>query len=254
MWKDYPTFLLLLVLGACGDSDTQAPVSRSQPKVLVFSKTTGFRHDSIPNGIAAIQQLGTANQFGVDTSEDASAFSDANLGNYKAVIFLNTTGDLFDEAQKAALQRYIRAGNGFVGIHSASDTEHNWAWYGGLIGAFFHDHPALQPATINVQDRFHPSTSFLSSAWQRTDEWYNFATNPRGHVHVLLSLDESTYSGGTMGVDHPIAWCQIYEGGRSWYTGGGHTPESYSEPLFLQHILGGVRYAIGAVNADCSIN
>lgn len=218
---------------------------------MVFSKTTGFRHESIPDGIAAIQQLGSSNGFVVDKSEDSAVFTMANLTQYQAIIFLNTSGDILDNNQKVAFQHYIQSGGGFVGIHSATDTEHNWAWYGALAGAFIQDHSNILPATINIEDRNHPSTSFLSVTWQRTDEWYNFSSNPRPHVHVLLTLDESTYSGGTMGPDHPIAWCQIYDGGRSWYTAGGHTKESYAEPQFLQHILGGIRYATKQVTADC---
>jgi len=217
----------------------------AQPKVLVFSKTTGFRHDSIPDGIAAIQKLGANNNFAVDATEDAAIFSDAALAQYKAVIFLNTTGDILDANQKAAFQRYIRGGGGFAGIHSASDTEHNWAWYGGLVGAYFQNHPAIQTATVKVEDHAHPSTASLPDRWVRTDEWYNFSTNPRGSVRVLATLDETTYTGGTMGADHPTAWCHVYDGGRAWYTGGGHTKESYSEPLFLQHLLGGIQFAGG---------
>jgi len=224
----------------------------SQDRVLVFSKTTGFRHDSIADGIAAIQQLGRDNQFAVDASEDAAAFTDQNLSKYKAIVFLNTTGDLFNDGQKNALQHYMQMGGGFVGIHSASDTEHNWTWYGQLVGSFFGSHPAIQSASIQIQDLNRPSTSGLPQIWQRTDEWYNFVSNPRGSVHVLAKLDESTYSGGTMGTDHPIAWCQVIAGGRSWYTAGGHTKESYTEPLFIHHLLGGIQYAMGRVTADCT--
>src|SRR5215471_18015276 len=220
-------------------------------KVLVFSATAGFRHDCIPNGIAAIQSLGSTNDFGVDATEDATAFSDANLTQYKAVIFLCTTGDvLTNAAQQNALQNFIAAGGGWVGIHSAADTEYQWPWYGGLMGAYFASHPAIQTATVKVIDPVDPSTSFLPRRWVRNDELYNFQTNPRGSVHVLATLDETTYSGGTNGFDHPIAWSHNYAGGRAWYTAGGHTPESYSEPLFLAHLLGGIEYAAGVAAGD----
>jgi cytochrome c len=220
-------------------------------KVLVFSKTAAFRHDSIPAGIEAIRTLGTNNDFAVDVSEDATVFNDNNLTNYQAVIFLSTTGDILDTNQQAAFEHYIEAGGGFVGIHAAADTEYSWPWYGGLMGAYFSSHPAGTPtATIKVADTVHPSTESLPKRWVRTDEWYNFQTNPRGSVHVLATLDEKTYSGGTMGFDHPIAWCHDYHGGRAWYTAGGHTDTSFSEPLFLAHILGGIQYAAGAVTAD----
>ena len=211
-------------------------------KVLVFSKTAGFRHDSIPTAIAALRNLGDRNDFVIDAVEDAAAFNDANLTHYKAVVFLLTSGDVLDESQQAAFERYIRGGNGYVGIHSASDTEYDWAWYGGLVGAYFQSHPAIQAATIHLEDRQHPSTASLPEPWVRTDEWYNFRTNPRADVRVLARLDEATYSGGTMG-DHPITWYHPYDGGRAWYTAGGHTAESYSEPMFLEHILGGIKYA-----------
>jgi glucose/arabinose dehydrogenase/PKD repeat protein/type 1 glutamine amidotransferase len=230
-------------------------IAQAQPanyKVLVFSKTAGFRHSSIPNGLAAIRTLGTNNSFSVDASENSAVFSDANLAQYQAVIFLCTTGDILDGNQQAAFEAYIRAGGGFVGIHSASDTEYTWPWYGGLVGAYFSSHPpGTAQATIKVADRIHPSSASLPKRWVRTDEWYNFQSNPRGTVHVLATLDETTYSGGTMGFDHPFAWCHEYDGGRAWYTAGGHTEASYSEPLFLAHILGGIEFAAGIKTSDC---
>ncbi|MEU4676585.1 ThuA domain-containing protein [Micromonospora sp. NPDC023737] len=238
-----------------------APVTQALPKaaadepfsVLVFSKTAGFRHDSIPTGIAAIQQLGAEHGFTVDTTEDGGAFNDANLAKYQAVIWLSTTGDVLDGDQQAAFERYVKAGGGYVGIHAASDTEYSWGWYGDLVGAYFAGHPSPQQATVKVEDHAHPSTSELPDRWSRFDEWYNYQSNPRPDVHVLASLDERSYSAGAgaMGADHPIAWCQDFDGGRSWYTGGGHTRESYAEPEFLSHLLGGIRTAAGAAGADC---
>ncbi|MEV4300851.1 ThuA domain-containing protein [Microbispora rosea] len=222
-------------------------------KVLVFSKTTGFRHDSIPEGIAAVQKLGQDNNFAVDTTEDSTQFTDANLAQYQAVVFMSTTGDpLGTQDQKDAFQRYIEKGGGFVGVHAAADSGYNWAWYGKLVGAYFKQHPAIQQATVKVEDPAHPSTKDLPTTWSRTDEWYDYQTNPRGTVHVLTSLDEKSYSGGTMGADHPNTWCQDYDGGRSWYTGLGHQKENYSEANFLKLLLGGIKTAAGAEKADCS--
>ena len=232
-----------------GGGNLQAATSNSAPyKVLVFSKTAAFRHASIPNGVAAIQQLGVENNFQVVTNEDATVFNDVYLAQFRAVVFLMTTGDVLDSAQQAAFERYIRAGNGYVGVHSASDTEYTWPWYGGLVGAYFSDHPAIQNATVRLEDANHPSTRFLTGPWFRNDEWYNFQTNPRTNVHVLATLDETTYNGGTMG-DHPIAWHHDYDGGRAWYTAGGHTATSYAEPLFRAHLLGGIQYAANAFAA-----
>ena len=228
---------------AVARAQTQTPRYR----VLAFSRTTGFRHDSIPDAIAAVQALGVQNVFAIDATEDPSAFRDDNLAQYSAVIFLLTTGHILDDAQQASFERYIASDNGFVGVHSASDTEYDWTWYGGLVGAYFASHPDIQQATIRREDTEHPSTITSPDLWVRTDEWYNFRTNPRGNpdIRVLASLDESTYSGGTMG-DHPIAWYHNYQGGRAWYTAGGHTSESYSESLFLAHLLGGIEYAAGS--------
>ncbi|GAC1376012.1 MAG: hypothetical protein NVSMB44_44740 [Ktedonobacteraceae bacterium] len=216
-------------------------------RILVFSKTAGFRHASIKDGIAAIRKLASEHNIHADFTEDASAFSAENLARYKAVVFLSTTGTILDGEQKAAFEHYIHAGGGYVGIHSATDTEYGWAWYGRLVGAFFKSHPHIARAAINVEDRQHSSTSTLPGRWERTDEWYNFRTNPRGNVHVLLTLDETSYQGGTMGKDHPIAWYHDFEGGRAWYTAVGHTAESFSEPLFLAHLWGGIAYAAGFV-------
>jgi type 1 glutamine amidotransferase len=234
---------------ACSGDPEAKPKSRAQ--VLVFSKTSGFRHDSIPAGIGAIRSLGRANGFSVSATEDAKAFAPKRLRGFDAVVFLNTTGDVLAPRQQRAFRSYIRKGGGWVGIHSAADTEYEWPFYGRLLGAYFQSHPAIQPATIDVVDRSHPSTRPLPARWVRTDEWYDFRSNPRGAVHVLATLDESTYSGGTMGTDHPIAWCHGFKGGRAWYTAGGHTSESYSEPLFRRHLLGGILWAAGLAKGGC---
>jgi cytochrome c len=246
--------LCLLLAGVATAAPGQAAGKRF--KALVFSKTTGFRHDSIPDGVAAIQKLGREHHFAVDATEDDTFFTDANLASYDVVVFLSTTGDpLGTQAEKDAFQRYIEGGGGFVGIHAAADSGYDWPWYGGLVGAYFRSHPAIQPATINIEDPAHPSMRGLPSRWTRTDEWYNYQANPRGAVHVLATLDETSYDLGTsggMGADHPITWCQNYDGGRSWYTGLGHTKESYTEPRFLKSLLGGIRTAAGVIKADCS--
>lgn len=237
--------LYSLLLSACVQGPA-APGVKDRFSVLVFSKTAGFRHDSIPHGIAAIRELGAAQGFTVVATEDATLFTPQQLQHHRAVIFLNTTGDVLDDTQQQALEGFIRGGGGFVGVHSAADTEHGWPWYGGLVGAYFASHPAIQNAAINVLDRAHASTRMLPARWSRSDEWYNYRARPTAEVTLLLQLDESSYQGGSMGASHPIAWYHPYDGGRAWYTGLGHTSESYQEPLFRQHLLGGILWAAAA--------
>ncbi|MER5647580.1 ThuA domain-containing protein [Streptosporangium sp. NPDC002524] len=221
-------------------------------EVLVFSKTAGFRHDSIPTGIQTIRDLGTANGFTVTATEDANAFNASNLATYEAVIFLSTTGDVLNATQQTAFQNYVNGGGGYLGVHAAADTEYDWAYYGQLVGAWFSGHPAIQQATVRTEDNTHPATSHLGATWSRSDEWYNYRTNPRSTARVLQSLDEGSYSGGTMNGDHPITWCHPQGSGRSFYTGLGHTIQSYAETGFRSLLLGGIRYAAGQVAADCS--
>jgi type 1 glutamine amidotransferase len=223
----------------------------SDTRILVFSRTTGFRHDSIPDAIAAVRRIAGESGLSMDATEDPSTFTDANLASYRAVVFLLTTGDVLEDLEQAAFERWVRAGGGWAGVHSASDTEYDWPFYGELVGGYFAGHPAVQPATIRVEDRAHPATSPLQETWSRTDEWYDFRANPRGSVHVLATLDERTYSGGSMGADHPIAWCREIGPARAFYTAGGHTRESYAEPLFLAHLAGGIRWAAGLEPGYC---
>jgi type 1 glutamine amidotransferase len=224
-------------------------------RVLVFSKTTGFRHDSIPDGIAAIKKLGQQYRFTVDATEDDSLFTDRNLKRYQAVVFLSTTGDpLGTPEEKAAFQRYVEHGGGFAGIHAAADSGYTWPWYGELVGSYFLSHPAQQTATVHVDHNHAPSNVGLPSDWTRWDEWYNYRSDPRNvGVKVLVTLDESSYNPGpdAMG-DHPISWCHRVKNGRSWYTGMGHTKESYSDPLFMRHVLGGIQMAAGKGAFPCS--
>jgi len=233
------------------DETSAAPAAAAAlPRVLVFTRTLGFRHDSIPDGIEAVRRIGKG-RFEVDATEDPDAFTEENLDRYAAVVFLSTTGEVLDGPRQKAFESYIRGGGGFAGIHAAADTAYEWPFYGALVGAYFKGHPAIQPAEIDVEDRTHPSTRMLPDRWKRTDEWYTFRDNPRGRVHVLMTLDESTYEGGGMGDDHPIAWTTTAATtpavgkGRGWYTGGGHTKESFREPLFEQHMLGGILWAAG---------
>ena len=219
----------------------------SKPKVLVFTKTAGFVHDCIPVAAQAVMKLGKENNFDVDTTSNAAWFTDDTLKKYTAVIFLSNTDpddSLFTISEKTDFQRYIEAGGNFVGVHAATDAGYHWGWYHRLVGATFDSHPAQQQATIDVTDAGDGSTKHLPAKWSRKDEWYNFK-NMDSDLHVLLKIDESSYEGGNMKGNHPMAWYHEYDGGRAWYTELGHTKESYSDPAFLMHLLGGIKYAMG---------
>ncbi len=218
---------------------------QGKPLILVFSKTAGYKHASIPNGIEAIKKLGIENDFDVDTTTISTSFSGDSLKKYSAIIFLNTTGDVLDYKQEAVFERYIQSGGGFVGVHAATDTEYDWNWYGRLVGAYFKSHPATQDAKFIIKDKTFGATDFFTDTlWQRKDELYNFKkVNP--NVHVLITIDETSYQGGVNGKFHPMSWYHEYDGGRSFYTELGHTEESYTEEKYLNHLLGGIKYAIG---------
>ena len=219
--------------------------AKSDPSILVFSKTKGYRHASIEEGKKAIMELGHLNHYTVDTTENAAMFTENNLKKYAAIIFLSTTGDVLNDAQQSAFERYIQAGGGFVGIHAATDTEYDWTWYGKLVGAYFVSHPKVQEAKFVIKDRKHPSTKFLTdSVWMHTDELYNFK-NINPDLKVLITIDESSYQGGTNGNFHPFSWYHDFDGGRAFYTSMGHPKECWADEKFLNHLTGGLKYAIG---------
>ena len=199
--------------------------------VLVFTRTTGFRHASIDDGVAAVRELGATSGFAVEATDDPARIEAATLERFRVVVFLSTTGDPLDPAQQAALRQWVEGGGGWVGVHAAADAFYDWPWYGELVGVTHHA---------------HPSTRSLPATWSRADEWYDFRDNPRGRAQVLAVVDESSYQGGGMGDDHPVSWCHQQGRGRSWYTALGHTRQSWSEAPFLDHLLGGIRWAAGA--------
>lgn len=236
-------------------------------KVLIFSKNTVYKHGSIPSGIAAIQKLGAENKFDVDTTTDVTKFTKENLKQYATIIFMSPTspsnvttprgaaGVVFkDSVNKEAFKDYIKNGGGFLGVHSATDFGYEWAWYGQLVGGYFLGHPGrnVQTATLNVVDKKNKSTQHLPEKWVRADEYYSFrpGSNP-ADLHVVISLDESTMSYAPneerlkMGANHPIAWYHDYEGGRAFYTALGHTNETFSDPLVLDHLRGALQYTMG---------
>ncbi|MEX0886087.1 MAG: ThuA domain-containing protein [Phycisphaeraceae bacterium] len=239
---------LLLALPSVGGAEQS-----DEPcfEVLVFTRTVGYRHASIARGSEAVRELGEAHGFVVNVTEQAADFTDENLGRYDAVIFLSTTGDVLNDDQQAAFERYIQAGHGYVGIHAAADAEYDWPWYGELVGAYFKRHPHIQEARLIVEDREHIATAHLPEAFQFTDEWYDFDRNPRDEVNVLVTLDEQSYDPAAPMGDHPISWYHEHDGGRSWYTGMGHREAVFDDEAFRQHLLGGIIYAAtGKITPD----
>ncbi len=237
-------FMIVLLTFSCSKRE-------GKPRILVFSKTGGYHHESIAQGNAAIEKLGSENNFDVDTTTDAAMFDDNGLKNYAAVVFLSTTGDVLNSYQEASFERYIQAGGGYMGIHAAADCEYDWGWYGRLVGAYFLDHPGIndtfpnvQPGILNVIDKNNNAVKHLPAQWQRTDEFYSFKKMNKD-VHVLMTIDEKSYHGGKNGDNHPMTWYHDYDGGRAFYTELGHTKESFSEDNYLKLILGGIKYALG---------
>lgn len=254
------SFLIVSIFLSCGAGKVDQDISFAEPEpiqripkpllkmdtdlVLVFTKTNGYRHESIEKGVETIKALGLTNNFVVTHTEDSLQFNTKNLKKYKAVVFLSTTMDVLGDGQQEAFEKYIQGGGAFMGIHAAADTEYGWPWYGELVGAYFLSHPKQQKAKIDVLDRNHPSTAHLADIWMHFDELYNYK-NINPDIKVLMKLDESSYEGGKNGDNHPIAWYHEFDGGRAFYTGLGHTEESYDDPKFRRHLLGGITYCLG---------
>lgn len=238
--------LLCWPIVSCGQEEP-SETPKKPDLVLVFTKTDGYRHQSIEKGVETLRQLGRANNFIALQTESGDDFTSDNLKNYQLVVFLNTTMNVLNDAQQRAFENYIKSGGSFLGIHAAADTEYDWPWYGKLVGGYFNSHPNnpnVRKATIEVLDKSHPSTAHLPDKWVRSDEWYNYKDlNP--NMNVLMNLDEDSYEGGTNGDNHPIAWYHEFDGGRAYYTGGGHTDESFDEPDFRKHLLGAIEWCLG---------
>ena len=219
------------------------PAQEYKTKVLIFSATKGFRHKSIPEGVKALQRLAVENKITADASEDPGVFTAENLKKYKGIIFLSTSGSFLNDDQKIEFQSYIRDGGGFMGIHAATTSFYEWEWYNKMIGAWFMNHPRIQPATLMVKDRTHLATRHLNDVWIHTDEWYNFKSI-NTDISVLITVDERSYTGGQNGDFHPVSWCHKFEGGRVFYTALGHAAETYSDKIFLEHLEGGLKWIL----------
>lgn len=234
--------------GATASSGPGATEAARPLRMLVFTHTTGWRHDSIPDAVTTLRRLAEAESITVDASEDPADFNPGNLARYRLVVFANTTGDVLDEDGQRAMKAFVQSGGGFIGIHSAADTEHDWPWYGELVGAWFASHPPGLQSTRVAFGR--EGIAPRGRHWAVTDEIYNYRDNPRGRVEVIATVDEGLYEGGGMGDDHPIAWCHERHGGRAWYTGLGHDPAVYADATFRRHLADGLRYASG-LSAEC---
>lgn len=236
--------ICLLFVSVCSHAE--------QFNVLLFTMTQGFHHQSQLEGVAAMRQMADKHFFKLDWQEDPSVFNDKNLEKFQAIVFLSTTGDIFNPEQKAAMERFIKSGKGFVGIHSASDTEYQWEWYTKLVGRSFHIHPLIQTAELQVTSRKFPGLERMPDRLLWTEEWYEFGPENIKGLNYILAVDEKTYDpaadwkvkkGTGMGKFHPIAWYHYYDGGRSFYTALGHTAADYSDELFLEHVYGGIYWA-----------
>ncbi len=253
-WKLFAGTICLSLIIVLTSAYTNAPFREAdphpgsalfaKPRVLIFSKTNGYHHASIATGTATIRKLGEENGFAVDTTVDSTWFRKKILKKYAAIIFLSPTGKVFGPEEETALQDYVHSGRGVVGIHAAADCEYNWQWYGDLIGGYFKSHPKQQEAKFIIDDKDNAATKGLPDPLTHFDELYNYKYyNP--DIKVLIKLDETSYTGGANGDNHPIAWYHEFEGGRSFYTGLGHTDQCWADPLFQHHLLAGIKYAMG---------
>lgn len=228
-------------------------VTSGEKMVLIYTKNgEGYVHDNIAASVAAMEKICAAEGISTEVSDDPGVFTPENLGRYSALIFANTNNEGFDtEAQKKAFQDYIRGGGGFMAIHSSNATERDWPWYRAMVGGKFLRHPPHQEFDVLVTDPSHPSTAHLPARWTVRDEcYYSYHLNP--DIHVLLSADMTTiedeekdvYPGEVFGTQLPICWCHEFEGGRQWYTALGHDIPFYEDPLFVEHLRGGLIWVL----------
>jgi uncharacterized protein len=215
-----------------------------QQRILLFTKTTGYRHASISEGVELVQACAGDNGVAVDHAENAAEFNPRNLDRYDAVVWLQVSGDVLDTSGRSAFDAYLRAGGGYAGIHGAATAERSWPAYEAIVGAWFLFHPhtrQLQTARV-LTELDDPSTASIPRPWQWHEEWYSFTRNPRGESEILLRVDESSYDpeDEPMGEDHPVSWRGRHGEGRTWYTALGHAAKSYADPIFRGHIWGGI--------------
>jgi uncharacterized protein len=225
---------------------------QKQFKALLITTTKGWHHESLHYGVVALKELAVKNYFDIELLQDPNGFTDKYVEQFQVIIFLSTTGNIFDSAQQKVMERFIQSGKGFVGIHSASDTEYDWDWYNKLVGRMFKIHPAIQTARLNIIDDKFPGLQGFANNKLWTDEWYEFGSEKISDLKYILAVDETTYNakvqwgenkGVGMGKLHPVAWYHNYDGGRSFYTALGHLPSIYSDAAFLNHLYAGIFWA-----------
>jgi uncharacterized protein len=245
--------LLGLLVLALGVGAAMPAAAKDKGKVLIYSGSTGFRHDSIPAGVAAMKEIATKLGYTFDASEDPEVFTAEKLEAYKVIVFVSTTTDpkkpeseWFVGARRDALVGFLKDGKGVVGIHAAGDSHYHWPWYGQMIGGYFERHPKGTPkGTQTVVDSKHPATAKLPRTITRNDEWYYYKDfNPL--MHVLITVDPATIGNGEADVNpNPVVWYHQFGGGRVFYSGLGHTSESYGEKYIIDLLTGGLKYAAG---------
>lgn len=243
MYKAISIIIIFLVIASCKEQDSDnidpIPGPNTPAKVLIITETKGFRHESISSGRDMFEQYAEEWGITVTTSPESDVLLTEDVNGFSFIVLLSTTGDFLDDQEQEVLKQYVLSGGGILGIHAATDAEYDWPWYGTMLGARFENHPQIQEASCTkMGDAYN---SGMPQEWTRTDEWYNFRALEQGN-NVLIYLDEHTYDGGTMGANHPISWYRQVGEGRVFYTGMGHTKETYGEPLFIQHIENAVSY------------
>lgn len=224
----------------------------AQFNVMLFTKTNGWHHNAINDGVTAFDQMSKKYHFDYEWHEDPARFNDDNLKQFDVIVFLLTTGNILNEEQQKSMERFVQSGKGFVGIHSASDTEYDWLWYKKLVGRNFKIHPVIQTAKLQVLKPDFPGLELVPNSFFWTDEWYEFGKENTKDLTYILAVDEKSYSpiadwntvkGSGMGDFHPIAWYHNYDGGRSFYTGLGHIGASYQDTFMQNHLFGGLYWA-----------
>lgn len=248
------TFLLRSLLCTCVLALLcSSSLSAQQFSALLVVQTAGWQHESTFSAIPALEKMAARHSFRLDLKQRAMPINDGMLKQYDVIIFVNTTGDIFNDEEQAAMERFIQSGKGWVGVHAASDTEYDWKWYTDMVGHMFKIHPHVQTGMVDVHDNSFPGLEGWPKRKMWTDEFYEYLDGTRNpDINYLITVDESTYDTEAKWGDnvsrghgdfHPMSWYRDYDGGRAWYTNFGHVPSVFEDPDFLQHLYGGIWWA-----------